>query len=492
MSDERRKQSCCAIYCSLLMFGVVSACINGQLIGVAEAASNVKTVGENPELFLDDFIVAQKQNLVCRLEEPARHSANPMIVQDRPWEKRAFEIYGTAIYDAMTRKYRCWYLASEAGDAIPDVPEGPMTAEYYQCYAESEDGIRWTKPNVGPWPYGHYKKGEHNIVVPSAHGFCVLCEPDDPDPNRRYKGLGGNTLGFSPDGINWSIQPLDIVGKNDTSSCVVKWKGEYLAFVRNQGRWDNGVMREVGLCVSKDFVNWTPKKTVFRTDQADGYPWTQPYGLAVTPYGDVLVGIVWLIHLDKEPKNNGRGYLDMQLLVSRDGRQWSRVADRATFMAPMKGKWDGGGVWPGTTLFVKDDTVHIYYTGVRNRHGEPFSHPGIGLATLPADRFVGLQCENGKAEGVLETVSLKWDGNDLVINAECAPVDIVVEILDSDGKVMGGFSKDKCRLIRYDKLRYLVQWQGDGEPKSLKDAGDGGVLRFTIKHGSLYAFQILN
>ncbi len=62
-------------------------------------------------------------------------------------------------------------------------------------------------------------------------------------------------------------------------------EGEYLAYVRAQvdePEW-SGVMRGVGLSVSKDFENWARKKTVLTTDEVDGYPWTQPYGSSVTP-----------------------------------------------------------------------------------------------------------------------------------------------------------------------------------------------------------------
>jgi hypothetical protein len=298
-------------------------------------------------------------NLKREMVTPAKYPANPLIVQDQPWEKKTLQVYGTVLYETPLKKYRCWYLAAENEGSIIDRPEGPVTVEYFQCYAESGDGIRWAKPMVGAGKLGPHEK--HNVVVFGGHGFCVLPDPDDPDPQKRYKGLGGGTIGFSPDGIRWELKPWKVVGKNDTSTCVVKWKGEYLAYVRNQGKWENGVMREVGLSVSKDFVNWTPKKTVFKTDQKDGYPWTQPYGMAVTPYGDQLIGIVWLLRLDQKQGNNKHGDIDeTQLVVSRDGRTWNRVADRTPFLKPTPIAWDRGGLWPGTTMFVKDDQVYIY------------------------------------------------------------------------------------------------------------------------------------
>jgi len=313
-------------------------------------------ISEYPQLFLDDVSVARMVNLRRELQAPVKHPGNPLIVQDKPWEKRMLNFYGTVLYEPDRKKFRCWYLAREEDGSIVDRPEGPITAEYLQCYAESDDGLRWTKPPVGWEKFGAYDG--HNVLIYSGHGLCVLREPDDSDPAKCYKGAGGPFFGFSPDGLRWTVRDWkSAVGKNDTGTSVVRWKGEYLAFVRNQAQWEGGVLREVGLTTSRDFETWTPKTAVFKTDDIDGSPWVQPYGLSVTAWGDCLIGILWVFHLDKIPGQNRLGYIDTQLVTSRDGRSWTRVADRATFLTPTPGAWDRAGTWAGTTMFVKDDRV---------------------------------------------------------------------------------------------------------------------------------------
>ena len=457
--------------------------------------------------------------LTRRMEHPTRHPANPLIAQDQPWERRSISLYGTVMFDPRVGKYRCWYSATESDDGVPDTPEAPGTKEYYQCYAESDDGIAWTKPPVGQVRYGRHVK--HNIVIPDAHGFCVLPTPDDPDPARRYRGLGGNTLGFSPDGLVWDIHTsarknwARAVRKNDTSSCVVRWNGEYLAFVRYQGAehavedaktgvtW-RGVMRCVGICVSKDFVNWTPKKAVFKTDARDGYPWTQPYGICVTPYGDVLIGLLPMIRLVPKKGNNSYGPMDVEMVVSRDGRNWSRVADRAVFMTSAKPgpqnerPWDML-VYPGTTMFVRDDKVHVYYRGTNIRHGEgkamaKIKASGIGLATLPADRFVALAPSTEGTEGVLQTRPLRPAGGDLLVNAELGDGGRMrVSLLDAAGAALDGFAAEDCRLVRRDGLRYRVVWGDGAQTRTIKDALARGpvAIRFALRGGRFYAFQIV-
>ena len=106
-------------------------------------------LSNHAQLFLDDYLVARMDNLTRRVNQPVKHPANPLIVPEHPWEKRFVAIYGTAIFDELTGKFRCWYGANQSRQAIPDTPEGPGLSKYYSCYAESDDGIAWTKPMVG-------------------------------------------------------------------------------------------------------------------------------------------------------------------------------------------------------------------------------------------------------------------------------------------------------------------------------------------------------
>jgi hypothetical protein len=442
-------------------------------------------LGHHPQIFLDDELVSATTNLLRKIHPLQKHSANPVLVQEHPWEKRILEIYGTVLFDPARGKFRCWYLGNEYKDGIPDNPEHPRTAEYYTCYAESQDGVVWNKPLGGTEPFGNHPR--HNIVIPNTHGFCVLPTPEDPDPERKYKGAGGAVFGTSPDGIQWTLTSWrEAIGKNDTSTCLIHWKGQYLAFVRAQvpdPQWP-GVMRGIGLSVSTDFQNWSPKETVLTTDAMDGYPWTQPYGISVAPYGDVLIGFLWLLHLDEKEGNNKLGTMDVQLVASRDGRNWTRVGERETFLAPSPGEWDRGGVFPGTSLIVRDDVVSIYYTGVDTRHGEGWGKTSVGLATLPADRFVGWEQIEKDSPGVMTTKTFKAESGQLLVNAQAEPGDLTVEVLDPKGVPIPGFGAQESRLTRHDDLRYEVTWDVGAPPTNTPIS-----LRFVLTGGQLFSFQ---
>ena len=347
---------------------------------------------------------------------------------------------------------------------------------------------------VTPRPFPPYER--HNILISDMHSVCVLRDDDDPDLERRYKALGGRKTALSPDGIHWRTRINDAVGKNDTGSSVLWWQGQYLAFVRQQERepeWP--VVRAVGLSTSPDFDTWTPKETVLTTDAVDGYPFTQPYGLTVFARGDLLIGILWTILLDREETgpevawkwNNRLGDIRMELVCSRDGRRWTRVAERAAFLEPTPGAWDGTQLRPATSVLVHDGRMWFYYTGTDGRHGAGFGDPGIGLATLPEDRMVGLVAADAGTATFRTPIPATSDASgDLLANADLTDGSLVVEVLTADGAPAPGFGAGDCRLVAADDLRWRVCW---GE-RGLAAAPAGGQLRVTLSGAAeLFALQ---
>ena len=97
----------------------------------------VLQLGSQRELFVDRHFIGSMDGLELRLHEPRREGV--ALKFDRPWEG-GFSCYTTVIKDGDT--YRMYYrgLPSATRD---DSPEATV------CYAESRDGITWTKPDLG-------------------------------------------------------------------------------------------------------------------------------------------------------------------------------------------------------------------------------------------------------------------------------------------------------------------------------------------------------
>ena len=68
----------------------LSLLITGTLLyvsaGIAFASINISN---NPQMFLDDYLIADMNNLQRTINRPVKHPDNPLITQEYPWESRA-------------------------------------------------------------------------------------------------------------------------------------------------------------------------------------------------------------------------------------------------------------------------------------------------------------------------------------------------------------------------------------------------------------------
>src|SRR5580658_10384061 len=93
-------------------------------------------------LFVDDHDILYRSGTHRVFHPMRRHASNPVIPSgERPWETR---LAWTSIHrNPATGLYQIWYQSSN-GDRSAD-----RTRRCVVCYAESMDGIRFTKPDLG-------------------------------------------------------------------------------------------------------------------------------------------------------------------------------------------------------------------------------------------------------------------------------------------------------------------------------------------------------
>ena len=121
-----------------------------------------------------------------------------MLVTDKPWEGPD-SAYFTVFQDGPL--VRLYYRGI--------VPAGDTSAGQVTCYAESTDGIHFTRPNLGLVEFQGSK--ENNIIYRGieAHNFAPFRDANPAArPEERYKALAGihsKLYAFvSPDGIHWT------------------------------------------------------------------------------------------------------------------------------------------------------------------------------------------------------------------------------------------------------------------------------------------------
>lgn len=478
----------------------------------------VISLSNNPQLFLDDHCVGWTINMTRQMQPASKHTDNPIIEADYPWEQGLFGLNcPAAFYDPTSDRFRMRYSAFEKNTAT----DKPQKSKYkiYLCCAESQDGFEWHKVLADD----NTKYNQPNNIVDGP--WLIIHTPHDSD--RPFKGLTHSknlvtaiefgTLGMhSMDGINWSppngIHITDT--KCDTISSLVWFNAvqKYFVFTRTQ-MWHpdlEGHLRVTGIIESRDFEHWEPKRGINLISEAEGFPYLQVHGLNVHEYGDILIGLIPMVHL-QEPGNNFLGKFDIQMAISRDGWHWQRVADGDVFLPNGPENWDRWYVH-SCSMVRKKDTLYYYYQGRPQMHGairqmreqgvdfNSTMRTDLGMATVPADRFVAMIQKNSDELGILDTPPIRFDGNDLLVNAELDPTDMQVELIDEAGpvaqyqsKVVPGFEREYSRLVKIDDLRYKVLWSKEGTEYGLSKATDHQplLIRFLIRKGKLFSFQVI-
>ena len=106
-------------------------------------------IGSDRQLFVDHYLIDSADGVELELHRP--RSAGNVLTTDAPWEGSTCD-YHTVIKDGDT--YRMYYRGtSHDGYEIeslmkPDETKIPVHVDL-TSYAESRDGITWTRPSLG-------------------------------------------------------------------------------------------------------------------------------------------------------------------------------------------------------------------------------------------------------------------------------------------------------------------------------------------------------
>lgn len=446
------------------------------------AAKEQVNIGSQLQLFLDDWLIEAMDNLALKLHSPELREV--AIRVDRPYET-------PSLYDPVVIEdgglYRLWYRANFE------------TPPYYTGYAESPDGIHWTKPSLHLIEYGG--STDNNLLWPVAGGDGhVLSIFKDGNPQvpeaERYKAIaisnadGTRMVGLvSPDGIHWRnlrSEPIIAGPEGDPhfdSHNIAFWDaahGQYVAYLRG---WQRRGIRDIRRCTSVDFCHWSALEYI---DMGDAPP-EHLYKNAATPYyrrPDVYLMFPKRFlperrfDLDHDP-----GLSDIVFMSSRDGVRWDRRFMEA-FIRPGRDRnnWHHRAIEVGQGLVPTGEgemslyMVANYYT--------PAVH--IRRLALREDGLVSVHAPHRGGEWVSRP--LTFEGNALVLNyATSAAGSIRVEVQDVAGRALPGFALDEAPEIYGDELERVVTWK---EGAALgRFSGRLVRLRFAMKDADLYSIQ---
>lgn len=486
-------------------------------------------IGSRRELFVDGALVerfAGKTEL--RLHHPVPQEI--ALVHDAPWE-------GTGCgYHSLFKdgdRYRMYY---KAWQLTVTAPGKVATGEHptFCCYAESEDGIHWRKPELGL----HEFKGSkaNNIVFVSEPVGQFKSEPGEPsvfkdeNPNApadsRYKALlrasPKGLLAFkSSDGLHWSPMsdtPVITDGAFDSQNLAF-WDaphGEYRAywriFTKGNLYGKPASIRAIRTATSKDFLHWENQKDLKYVDSPDEQLYTsqvRPYFRAPQLYlgfptryiergwSDAMRALPdaenreWRAQASKPSQRYGLAVTEALFMASRDGvlfKRWNEA-----FLPPgpeHPGSWAYGNQYIGwqmletkSALSGAPDEISLYATENYwlGAHGSV-----LRRYTLRMDGFVSAQAP--MSGGDLITRPIRFQGKRLALNfATSAAGSVRVELQDAEGHTLPGFSLEDCPPLFGNTLERNVTWTQGADLGAL--AGKPVRLRFEIKDGDLYSFQ---
>ena len=426
------------------------------------------------------------------------------IVHDAPWEGNVC-CYHTVLRDGAS--YRMYYRGASTG--MPDRKQQQVV-----CYAESDDGIVWRKPNLGLCEYEGSK--ENNIILLDdatdvAHNFTPFLDanPQCP-PDERYKAVAGRAsrkglFGYvSADGLHWRrISETPLLDKRDgdfDSQNLCFWdaaRGAYALYFRKF----QGGRRKVRFAMSPDFRNWSDFQWL---DYDESSPDVELYTNSILPYErakGVYIGFPMRfckgrrVPWDLSGAGGLPGITDGVFMCGRGGlrfRLWGEaflrpgLQDERWLTRNNMTAW--GMVQTKATIPGCPDEYSLYST--ENYYSK--TPDRLRRMTIRLDGFVSVNAPWGGGSVTTKpfTFAAAPEGRvtRLLVNASTSGSGFVkCEVRDIGGRPIPGFSLTEGEEVFGDGIELAMKWKGGDDLSTL--AGKPVVLHFELKDADIYAYR---
>lgn len=455
------------------------------------------------QLFVDSWLIDDLSNVRLEMHSPV--DEGPVVQFDKPWEGQ-FCGYCTVIRDG--ELFRLYYRGRPNKGADGDI--GEVT-----CYAESRDGLNWSKPNVNQFVVkGH---AENNVILadaaPSTHNFSPMLDTA-PNVNSqlRFKALGGTMSSgliawTSADGIHWSklqeepVIPVSMVPFKYMfdSQNLAFWSESENCYVCYFRVFEGGI-RRIARSTSADFVHWTAP--VLMQYETNGKPspiehlytnQTHPYFRAPQIYVSVaarfMPGRQVLNAEQAKAINVDPSYFkdtsDANFMTTRGSDTYQRTFLSA-FIRPGIGahNWVSRTNYPALNVVQTDATEMSVY--VNQDYAQPSAH--LRRYSMRLDGFASVHAEY--QGGHFNTKPFTFDGNKLSINfSTSAAGGVRFEIQDADGNPIPGFAMSDSVMQIGNEIDRTVTWKSGSDLSSL--SGKTIRLLCSMKDADLFSLQFV-
>ena len=478
------------------------------LICSLAAAAEPINIGNRRELFVDHFLIDKLSGTELRLQTPRDEGI--AFKFDAPWEG------GFSGYVSIVRigdKLRAYYRGKPV--ANKDGSDDEVT-----CCADSDDGIHWTRPDVGAYEVQGTRK--NNVVLMKANSVTHNFSPFlDGRPGvvaeERFKAFGGTMQGGglmaykSADGLHWEkMAEAPVITKAMVpykymfdSQNVPFWSAaeqKYLCYYRV---FEDGIRRIVR-SESDDFLKWSPPVLLEYRNPDMEAPIEHLYTNQTSPY---FRAPHLYVSIAARFMPGRRVLTDEQAAAIKVNPGYFKDTSDAIFMTtrPVEGKahvgfydrtflegFIRGGIgaqnWVSRTNYP---ALNVVQTGaaemsvyVNQDYAQPTAH--LRRYSMRLDGFASLHC--GYAGGHMITKPVVFEGRELSLNFSTSAVGgVKVGLEDMEGNAIPGFSVEDCQMQIGNEIDRKVTWKSGTDVGAL--SGKPVRLRFSMKDADVFSFQ---
>ena len=459
--------------------------------------TEVRDIGSRRELFVDRYLIDRLDGTSLKMHRPQPAGIANQYCQ--PWED-PLAIYTTVLKDDDI--YRMYYRGSLMGQR-----------PHPTCYAESRDGIHWTKPDLGLVEINGSTK--NNAILPHNGQFCAFVDtrPSVPEAERykanaRDQQQPSSLVGYtSADGIRWTklrdepIVPVALENNFDSQN-VMFWsevEGSYALYARHMV--SAARIRSTARATSTDFLNWTEQTPMSFSDTGTTTPSQHLYTNQTHPYfrtPHIYISFPGRIHFDRpalteaqadkvcpDPVSGGRTDIsDGVLLTTRAGTTHYDFTFKESFIRPGIGynNWTSRTNYPALGVVQTGTNEMSLY--VQRDYDQQTAH--LDRMTLRIDGFASVNAPY--AGGEMVTKPFRFSGKELEINySTSASGGLRIEIQEASGVPVTGYTLEECQEIIGDELERIVRWERGGDVNKL--VGTPIRLHFALKDADLFSFR---
>jgi len=459
---------------------IASLAISFLPVAAAEDSAYRITAACGPYFVCDRRVVEDYWNIARFVPPLVRHTKNPLIVREHPWEGTGPHMGGSVLRDPETGRFRMWYSVFNR-----HAYDNKLPFSYNVCYAESDDGLTWRKPMLGVFDYqGSTSNNCIRLGTDKTQNIDVCLNPTPGvDPGRFlaiHNQRGGVFVSTSDDGATFRrlIEQAAISYHSDTHNNFVfdESHERWLLFCRPRA-YAGDHKRRVSVQTSPDLRHWTHERTILVPTETEAQEY---YGMTVFRRGDLFFGVVQIY-------DRMTGLLYAELAWSGDGEHWDMLPKHPPLLAVgQKGAWDAGMVLLAESPVAVGDELWFYYGGFPLPHDTKEENVGaIGLAIAERDRMIGMRLRANEA-GTILTRPFVPGGRRLTVNARVHGR-LTAELRRDNNKPIPGFTLADCDGVIESGFAREFRWKGRG----LSDCPEREVrLLFQLEDAELFSLDL--